>query len=78
MNFGKESEYIEFKLSTSQTSRALEALAAMLNKHGKGKVYFGVNDDGEIIGQKISNKTIKDLEALERIMKIYIIDGEIE
>lgn len=61
MNFGTETEYVEFKESTSQTSRALEALAAMLNKHGKGKVLFGVDDQGEVIGQQIGNKTIKDL-----------------
>lgn len=74
MNFGKESEYIEFKISTSQTSRALEALAAMLNKHGKGKVYFGINDDGEVIGQKIGNKTIKDLsEAITSRIKPSVI-----
>ena len=74
MNFGKESEYIEFKLSTSQTSRAIEALAAMLNKHGKGKVYFGINDNGEVVGQKIGNKTIKDLsEAITTRIKPSII-----
>lgn len=28
-----ETEYAEFRESTSQTSRALEAITAMLNKH---------------------------------------------
>jgi predicted HTH transcriptional regulator len=74
MNFGKESEYVEFKVSTSQTSRALEALSAMLNKHGKGKVYFGINDNGEVVGQKIGNKTIKDLsEAITTRIKPSVI-----
>ncbi len=69
MNLGLESEIIEFKLSTSQTARALEALAAMLNKHGKGSVYFGVRDDGEVVGQEIGDKTIRDLTdaIMERI-----------
>lgn len=61
MNLGFESELIEFKRSTAQTPRALESLAAMLNKSGKGKVYFGVSDNGEVVGQLIGNKTMKDL-----------------
>ena len=61
MNLGFESELIEFKRSTAQTTRALESLAAMLNKSGKGKVYFGVSDNGEVVGQLIGNKTMKDL-----------------
>ena len=40
MNFGKETEFLEFNLSTLQTSRALESIAAMLNKHGKAKILF--------------------------------------
>lgn len=61
MNLGFESEEVEFKASTAQTSRALEALAAMLNKYGKGRVCFGVSDNGEVVGQLIGNKTMKDL-----------------
>lgn len=61
MNLGFESELIEFKRSTAQMPRALESLAAMLNKSGKGKVYFGVSDNGEVVGQLIGNKTMKDL-----------------
>lgn len=60
-NLGVETEFVEFKESTSQTNRALESIAAMLNKHGKAHVYFGVNDKGFVIGQAIGNKTIKDL-----------------
>ena len=74
MNLGKETEFVEFKESTSQTSRALEALVAMLNKHGNGKVYFGVKDNGEIVGQLIGNKTIKDLsEAITTRIKPSIV-----
>ena len=57
MNLGFESEEVEFKASTAQTSRALEALAAMLNKHGKGRVCFGVSDNGEVVGQLIIPET---------------------
>ena len=37
----KESEMIELKKSTSELKEAVIAVAAILNKHGKGKVYFG-------------------------------------
>lgn len=74
MNFGKETEFIEFKLSTSQTPRALESIAAMLNKHGKAKILFGVNDKGDAVGQMIGNKTIKDLsEAVTTRIKPTVI-----
>ena len=32
----------------------------------------------ENISKEYRKKTIKDIEALERIMKVYILDGEIE
>ncbi|MBR3150587.1 MAG: putative DNA binding domain-containing protein [Erysipelotrichaceae bacterium] len=74
MNLGIESETIEFKLSTSQTSRALEALTAMLNKHGRGTVYFGVRDDGEVVGQNFGDKTIRDLsEAVMTRIKPQVV-----
>ena len=61
MNFKIETEFVEFKNSISQLPRAIEALSAMLNKHGEGKVYFGVNDNGKVIGVELGNKTIKDI-----------------
>lgn len=39
-----ETEYVEFVENINQTSRALEAIAAMLNKHGTAKVMFGIKD----------------------------------
>lgn len=47
-----EDELVEFKQSLSQLDRGIEALSAMLNKNGKGKVVFGVADNAEIIGLK--------------------------
>ena len=61
MNLGIETEYVEFKQSTSQMKRAMESLIAMLNKHGEGEVYFGVSDNGDVIGQDIGNKTLTDI-----------------
>lgn len=59
--YGIETEYLEFKESTSQLNRAVESLAAMLNKHGRGEVLFGVNDKGEPIGQDVGQKTLNDI-----------------
>ena len=33
----------------------------MLNKHNKGEVYFGVRNDGEPVGQTVSDKTLRDV-----------------
>jgi ATP-dependent DNA helicase RecG len=54
----KESETIEFKKSTAELKEAVIAIAAMLNKHGQGDVYFGISDDGKVVGQDIGRMTI--------------------
>lgn len=56
-----ESEKIEFKKSTSQLKEAVISLCAMLNKQGKGLVYFGIKDDGTVCGQDIGKKTTADI-----------------
>lgn len=61
INLGKESEFIEFKETTAELDKACKALVAMLNKHGHGTIYFGVKDNGDIIGQQIGNKTLSDI-----------------
>lgn len=61
MVIGMESEIVEFKLTTAERREAAEALSAMLNKHGKGTVYFGIDDGGFIKGQQISDSTKKDI-----------------
>lgn len=61
MNIGKESEILEFKSSTGEMHQAMESIVAILNKHGEGELYFGVNDDGEAIGQMVSDSTIRDI-----------------
>ncbi len=57
----KESEIIEFKKSTSELKEAVIAIDAILNKHGKGKVYFGIKNDGSIIGQDIGENTVREI-----------------
>ena len=74
MNLGYETEFIEFKTSLGQLSRGLESIVAMLNKHGKGTIYFGVADNGDVVGLTIGNKTIKDVsDAINSRIKPHII-----
>jgi len=55
-----ESNRLEFKKTTGQRTTAVKTVCAMLNSTG-GFVIFGVTDKGEIIGQKVSAKTIEDI-----------------
>lgn len=57
----KESETTELKKSTSELKEAVIAVAAILNKHGKGKVYFGIKNDGSVIGQDIGENTVRQI-----------------
>ena len=61
MNLGMEDEYTEHKRSTSELREGMESVAAILNKHGHGTLYFGVRPDGEIVGQDVSEKTLRDI-----------------
>ena len=56
-----ESETIELKKSTSEIKEAVISICAILNKHGKGTLYFCIADDGSIIGQQIGKATLKDI-----------------
>jgi ATP-dependent DNA helicase RecG len=55
-----ESEQIEFKRSTGQRTVAAKTVCAMLNGLG-GFVIFGVEDNGKIVGQQVSTKTMEEL-----------------
>ena len=61
MNLGSENEYQEFKESLGQLDKGLKSLSAMLNKHGQGAVYFGVDDNGEVCGLTIGKETLMDI-----------------
>jgi ATP-dependent DNA helicase RecG len=56
-----ESETLELKKSTSEINEAIVAIVAILNKHKKGLVYFGVSNSGLVVGQNISEKTLRDV-----------------
>lgn len=57
----KESEKLEFKKSTSELKEAVISIVAILNKHKQGELYFGINNDGTVIGLTITGKTIRDV-----------------
>ena len=61
MNFGKEYETIEFKKSTGELKEAMISISAMLNKHGFGVLYFGVKPNGDVIGQEVSDSSLRDV-----------------
>lgn len=57
----KESETLELKKSTSELKEAIISVSSILNKHQKGELYFGIKNDGTIIGQNVSEQTIRDI-----------------
>src|SRR3989338_5388366 len=57
----KETETVELKKSTSELKKAVISISAILNKHGKGTLYFGITDDGKVVGQQIGKSTLKDI-----------------
>jgi len=57
----KESETIEFKTSTAELKEAVISISAILNKHGKGVLYFGIKDDGMVAGQMVGKETLRDI-----------------
>lgn len=57
----RESETTEFKKSLTQLKEGIISLAAMLNKHGGGELWFGVRDDGTAMGLGAGDKTIRDI-----------------
>lgn len=61
INLGRESEYVEFKKSTNELNEAMASISSMLNKNGKGTIYFGVRNNGDAIGQQISDSTLRDI-----------------
>ena len=57
----KESETIELKRSTGLLKQALISISAILNKHGYGELYFGVENNGQIIGQQVTENTLRQI-----------------
>lgn len=57
----KENETLELKRSTSELKEAIISIVAILNKHQSGELYFGVKDDGTVLGQQLGRGTLRDI-----------------
>ena len=55
-----ESETLEYKRTTGERREAARTLCAMLNHRG-GRVLFGVDADGRVLGQQVSDRTIEEI-----------------
>lgn len=74
MNIGVETEKIEFKKTTSELREGITSLASMLNKNGYGVLYFGVKDNGDVVGQQIGDRTLREIsQAIANFIKHQII-----
>ncbi len=60
----KETETLELKKSTSKLKEAIISIAAILNKHQRGEIYFGIKNDGSVLGQDIGEQTIRDVSKV--------------
>lgn len=56
-----ENEVIEFKKTTGELKEGIISIVSILNKHQNGKLYFGIKDNGEIVGQDVSSKTLREV-----------------
>jgi len=56
----KETETTEFKKSFAELKAGLVSIAAILNKHGAGELWFGVRNDGKAVGLDASEKSLRD------------------
>jgi len=65
IEFPYENEKQEFKASLSELDKGIMSLASMLNKHGEGTIYFGVDNNGEVIGlsNQVGQETIKKVSS---------------
>lgn len=57
----RESEAVELKKSLSELKEGLVSIAAILNKHGAGELWFGVAPSGKPAGLDVTDKTLRDL-----------------
>src|SRR3989338_7583809 len=57
----KESETLELKKSTSELKEAIISIVAILNKHQKGELYFGIKNNGGVVGQTVTENTIREI-----------------
>ncbi|MFA6569136.1 MAG: ATP-binding protein [Victivallales bacterium] len=56
-----ESETIEFKKGLAELKEGIVSIAAILNKHGEGRLWFGIRNCGKAVGVEVNEKTLRDL-----------------
>jgi ATP-dependent DNA helicase RecG len=61
MSLDFENEQLEFKKTIAELNEACISIGAILNKHKKGLLYFGVANDGTVLGHQIGKETIRDI-----------------
>ena len=54
----QESETVELKKSLAELKQELVSMAAILNKHPAGTLWFGVRNDGTVTGLDANDKTL--------------------
>lgn len=54
-----EGQHVEFKISFAEEDKAIESLCAFTHAEG-GRVFFGVSDNGNIVGVSIGKNTIEN------------------
>lgn len=57
----EENEQIEFKKTTGELNEAMRSVSAILNKHGKGTIYFGLKNNGTPSLFQITDSTMRDV-----------------
>ena len=81
----QESETIEYKKSLAELSDGLNSIAAILNKHGRGALWFGIKNNGSPAGMDVSETTLRKVSqaiAAHIEPKIYpdvskvVLDGK--
>jgi len=66
-----ENEKLELKKSTSELKEGIISVVSMLNKHNSGELLFGITPDGSVVGQNVTEKTIRDARKSGRIKFEY-------
>lgn len=74
MNLGFENEQIEYKKSTGELKEGMISLCSMLNKNGYAELYFGVKNNGDVVGQQIGDSSLRDIsQAISVAIKPQVI-----
>ena len=66
INLGDETEKLEFKKTTAELEKGIVSIVAILNKHGAGTLFFGVNPNGDAVGQIVSESSLRDVSKAIR------------